>query len=87
MILSIDGLAVRSESTHREVGRRSTTPTLIIQGIRDVYGGIEVLEDYRLSPSVSLEFFDGGHEFVASARQCAHIPQLVHAFAREGWRL
>jgi hypothetical protein len=64
-----------------------TTPTLIIQGIRDVYGGIEVLEDYRLSPSVSLEFFDGDHEFVASAQQCVHIPRLVHAFACEGWRL
>jgi predicted alpha/beta-hydrolase family hydrolase len=64
-----------------------TTPTLIIQGIRDVYGGIEVTEDYHLSSSIRLEFFDGGHEFVASARQCAHIPHLVHAFALVGWRL
>jgi predicted alpha/beta-hydrolase family hydrolase len=61
-----------------------TTPTLIIQGIRDPYGGVEVTENYHLSPSISLEFFDGDHEFVASVPQCAHIPQLVRAFAREG---
>ena len=61
-----------------------TTPTLIIQGIRDPYGGVEVTENYHLSPSISLEFFEGHHEFVASAPHCAHIPQLVHAFAREG---
>jgi predicted alpha/beta-hydrolase family hydrolase len=60
------------------------TPTLIIQGIRDPYGGVEVAENYHLSPSISLEFFEGHHEFVVSAPQCAHIPQLVHAFAREG---
>jgi pimeloyl-ACP methyl ester carboxylesterase len=64
-----------------------TTPTLIIQGIRDVYGGIEVMVDYQLSPSIKLEFFDGGHEFIASAQQCAHIPRRIHAFAREGGRL
>jgi len=63
-----------------------TTPTLIIQGIHDPYGGIEVTEDYHLSPSIRLEFVEGNHEFASNAPQCAHVPQLVHAFAREGWR-
>jgi hypothetical protein len=62
------------------------TPTLIIQGIHDPYGGIEVTEYYHLSPSISLEFVDGGHEFMLDAPQCAHIPHVIRAFAREGWR-
>jgi hypothetical protein len=37
------------------------TPTLIIQGIQDPYGGIGVTENYLLSPSIRLEFVDGDH--------------------------
>ena len=62
------------------------TPTLIIQGIHDPYGGVEVTEDYHLSPTIRLEFVEGNHEFASTAPRCAHVPQLVHAFAREGWR-
>lgn len=58
------------------------TPTLIIQGLRDDYGGLDVMADYPLSSSIRLEFFDGDHEFVAGAEQCAHIPQRIHAFAQ-----
>jgi hypothetical protein len=63
-----------------------TTPTLIIQGVQDPYGGLEVTENYLLSPSIRLEFVDGDHEFVSDAPQCAHIPQLIRAFVSEGWR-
>jgi hypothetical protein len=63
-----------------------TTPTLIIQGIHDPYGGIDVTENYLLSPSIRLEFVDGTHEFVIDTPQCAHIPQLIRVFAGEGWR-
>jgi hypothetical protein len=63
-----------------------TTPTLIIQGIHDPYGGIDVTENYLLSPSIRLEFVDGTHEFVMDAPQCAHVTHLIRAFAREGWR-
>jgi pimeloyl-ACP methyl ester carboxylesterase len=63
-----------------------TTPTLIIQGIHDPYGGVDVTENYRLSPSIRLEFVNGTHEFVIDTPQCAHVPHLIRAFAREGWR-
>jgi pimeloyl-ACP methyl ester carboxylesterase len=63
-----------------------TTPTLIIQGIHDPYGGIDVTENYLLSPSIRLEFVDGTHELVMDSPQCAHIPQLIRVFARDGWR-
>jgi pimeloyl-ACP methyl ester carboxylesterase len=63
-----------------------TTPTLIIQGIHDPYGGVDVTENYQLSPSIRLEFVDGTHEFVIDAPQCAHVPHVIRAFAREGWR-
>jgi hypothetical protein len=63
-----------------------TTPTLIIQGVHDPYGGIDVTENYLLSPSIRLEFVDGTHEFVVDAPQCTHVPRLIRAFAREGWR-
>jgi hypothetical protein len=63
-----------------------TTPTLIVQGIHDPYGGIDVTENYLLSPSIRLEFVDGTHEFVIDAPKCAHVPHLIRAFVREGWR-
>jgi hypothetical protein len=63
------------------------TPTLIIQGTHDPYGGSEVTENYQLSPSIRLEFIDGAHEFVMDVPQCDHIAQLIREFASEGWRV
>ncbi|MCO6415993.1 hypothetical protein JYK14_07365 [Siccirubricoccus sp. KC 17139] len=40
-----------------------TTPTLILQGRSDVYGGASLRQDYPLSDRVRLEFLDCGHEF------------------------
>jgi len=39
------------------------TPMLIIQGINDEYGGIEIKEKYHLSPQVNLFFVDTDHNF------------------------
>ena len=61
-------------------------PTLIIQGIHDPYGGVEITENYHLSPSIRLEFVDGTHEFMIDTPRCAHVPHLIRAFVREGWR-
>ncbi|MBB3186110.1 alpha/beta family hydrolase [Microbacter margulisiae] len=39
------------------------TPMLIVQGDKDEYGGLEVRDKYRLSPSVELFFVDTNHDF------------------------
>lgn len=39
------------------------TPTLILQGVLDVYGGREVLEKYEFSPAVTVEFVEACHKF------------------------
>ncbi len=39
------------------------TPMLIIQGIHDEYGGLEVKEKYKLSSNISLYFVDADHGF------------------------
>lgn len=38
-------------------------PTLILQGVKDNYGGREVLERYAFSPSVTIEFVKTCHRF------------------------
>lgn len=40
-----------------------TKPFLIIQGSNDEYGGAEVVNKYKLSPSISFRFFDTTHDF------------------------
>ena len=39
------------------------TNTLIIQGVNDEYGGIEITEKYIFSPKIKLLFVEGDHEF------------------------
>ena len=39
------------------------TPTLIVQGVADPYGGIDLTEAYALSPAVTLSFLDAGYDF------------------------
>ncbi|MEN2740525.1 alpha/beta family hydrolase [Microbacterium sp. X-17] len=41
--------------------RSLRTPMLIVQGARDVYGGLEIANVYPLSPSTTMEFVDGDH--------------------------
>ena len=56
------------------------TPTLILQGSHDRYGGLDVAENYRLSPAITLRFFRGDHEFDLAAPACAHLHGLMRAF-------
>ena len=42
------------------------TPTLILQGASDPYGGREVLGKYALSPAVTVEFIEATHKFSLS---------------------
>jgi pimeloyl-ACP methyl ester carboxylesterase len=40
-----------------------TTPTLIVQGRRDRYGGADVTANYVLAPAIKLRLVDNSHEF------------------------
>lgn len=40
-----------------------STPTLIFQGVRDRYGGEEVVAKYPMSDAVEIIFIDADHEF------------------------
>ncbi|MBS7789191.1 hypothetical protein KTR66_04250 [Roseococcus sp. SDR] len=39
------------------------TPTLILQGVRDSYGGRDILQTYPLSPAIRVEFVEACHRF------------------------
>lgn len=62
---------------------RITTPTLIIQGANDPYGGLELTENYQLSAAITLRFTPGEHHIDPT-----HPPirQLIRDFADVGWR-
>ena len=60
-----------------------TTPTLIVQGTEDPYGGLEITETYRFSAEVRLRFCGGGH-ITEPGR--APVRDLIAEFARGGWR-
>lgn len=49
------------------------TPMLIIQGVHDEYGGIEVKEKYKFSPNIDLYFVDADHGFNVYANTWAEI--------------
>lgn len=53
------------------------SPMLIIQGIHDEYGGIEVKEKYKFSPNISLYFVDADHGFNVSANIWNEIYQQI----------
>jgi predicted alpha/beta-hydrolase family hydrolase len=55
-------------------------PLLIIQGYKDAYGGKEVLEKYRLSPSISLSFLDTDHEFRLSESEWKDTVKKIKEF-------
>lgn len=51
-----------------EVGRYAhlanlKAPLLVLQGLRDKYGGEGILEKYNLSPAITVTFFDTDHDF------------------------
>lgn len=56
-----------------------TTPALIIQGTRDALGSRDEVASYTLSPSITIEWIEGGdHSF----RSKAHVQQAIEAAAR-----
>ena len=63
-----------------------TTPALIVQGTQDVFGGLELTENYQLSATVRVRFFDGGHEFDLSVPPGEDIVREVEDFIKDGWR-
>lgn len=68
-----------------------TTPTLIIQGVRDALGTREDIGGYQLSPAISLTFIpDGDHSLKprkASGRtEAANLAEAVEAAASFIWK-
>jgi len=60
-----------------------TTPTLILQGTRDPFGGLDEVQSYGLAPAVRVEFLpDGDHSFVPRARS-GHTAEENMALAVE----
>jgi hypothetical protein len=55
-------------------------PTLIVQGCRDEYGGLDVTEHYALSPSVSLRLIEGDHALAQSTAGLDRAAPLIRAF-------
>jgi hypothetical protein len=58
------------------------TPTLIIQGGRDIYGGLEVRDKYSFSPAITLEFLDTDHDFSLSAADWEKMISTVKNFLK-----
>jgi pimeloyl-ACP methyl ester carboxylesterase len=59
---------------------RIATPTLILQGMSDVYGGLEITRNYELSDAVTVRFVDCGHDFSVSEDEWDRIADLVGRF-------
>jgi predicted alpha/beta-hydrolase family hydrolase len=59
------------------------TPTLILQGAQDPYGGLEITETYRFSAAVTLRFCPGDHRTDPSD---APAREIIRQFAETGWR-
>lgn len=59
---------------------RVLTPTLILQGISDIYGGREILEKYAFSPAVTVEFIEANHEFRIPAARWDAVAERILDF-------
>lgn len=81
--------ATRLRTGHLEALR---TPTLIVQGERDPFGGRAEVEAYRLSPAIRVEWIrDGDHSFkpraasgVTAAETLRQVVSAVSAFICRG---
>jgi len=68
---------------HRTAHLRDlTTPTLIIQGVRDPYGGLNLIEDHFLAPATQLHFIDADHEFDVPSTQWDALANRIADFLR-----
>lgn len=55
-----------------------STPTLILQGSRDEYGGLELTQQYQFSPAITLHFIDTDHNFSLSQIQSEQLMSELH---------
>lgn len=55
-------------------------PTLILQGVRDRYGGAEVQDKYRLSKMVDVALIDADHEFGLTAPVFEEVFAIAKTF-------
>jgi hypothetical protein len=62
------------------------TPTLLIQGANDAYGGIGVTENYLLSKAIRPRFVIGDHGLKLTAADNAGILRWVRDFIAGDWR-
>jgi pimeloyl-ACP methyl ester carboxylesterase len=53
------------------------TPTLIIQGERDAYGGREILEKYPMNTSIQIIFEDLDHDFTLTEETRLRLIKLI----------
>jgi len=56
------------------------TPTLIFQGLSDMYGGREATQLFVLSPAVTVEFLDCDHEFHLSEPEWDSVARRILDF-------
>ena len=66
--------------------RTLDTPTLLLQGIDDEYGGAEITENYQLSESIRLKLVAGHHRTKIADPEGADIAPLIVDFIAGGWR-
>ena len=55
-------------------------PVLIVQGVRDEYGGADVLQTYPLSPTVSVSLIDTNHNFDMSKQDLKSMALNIKNF-------
>jgi hypothetical protein len=60
-----------------------TTPTLIIQGFDDVYGGANIFSDYALSTSIRIHLVRTNHDFHPPPDSWDTIGRLILEFCQE----
>ena len=61
-------------------------PALIIQGVGDPYGGLNITADYALSPAVSVHFLATDHEFHLADTEWDRVATLCTTFCRQAIR-
>jgi pimeloyl-ACP methyl ester carboxylesterase len=81
------GYPFREPNRQLDTGRfvhlaQTRTPTLILQGVEDAYGGIDLTENYPLSPSVRVRFLNGQHELHLSPKDWDAAAERIGAFCR-----
>lgn len=60
------------------------TPTLIIQGTRDEYGGVGLENRYKLSDAVRLFFVDANHDFQLDDAQATGVVEQIEKILMNG---